>query len=213
MHKRLMLALLACALTLSALAQPTSERVTVLALPLQLTGEYRPVDAATFQQMLERDVEKLAPRADMIWADPKDPRLSGVDPSFSLDPDQAAALGQKFKAPVVVWLSVSFTKNQALVSASGGDNNPSSSNPAGVPMSSAYRYVVSVGGTGHLQIIDVNNTKAMLDGPVALFRSDLTQHPDDGEGFGGLEEELAAVSTRELAERIVTVSQKFLDNP
>ncbi len=213
MRVRLCLALLACCLSLSALAQtPAGQKVKVIALPLRLEGDYKPVDAAKFQQMLEQNVEKLAPRADMVWVDPNDPRLSGLDLSFSMDPDQAAELGKKFEAPVLVWLSVRFTKDQKLINTSG-DNNPNSSNPAGVPMSSAYRYNVSVGGTGHLQIIDVDKTNALLDGPVALFRSDMTQHPDDGDGFGGLEDELATQSTEELAERIVKVCQKFLANP
>jgi hypothetical protein len=211
MKTRLCLGLLACGLTLSALAQPV-QKTRVLALPVQMEGEYRPVDAARFQQLLEQKVEKLAPRADLEWVDPKDPKLSGMDFSFSMEPDQAAALAEKFQAPVLVWMSVRFTKNQNLIN-TAGDLNPNSSNPAGVQMSSPYRYVVTVGGNAHVQIIDVAAKNAMLDGPVALFRTDLTQHPDDGDGFGGLEDELAAQSTDELAERIVKVSQKFVNNP
>lgn len=213
MRSRLLLALLACALSWSpALAQTPPPKIKVVALPLQMSGEYQPVDAVRFQQLLEQNVEKLAPRADMVWVRADDPNLSGIDPSFSLEADQAAALGKKFDAPVLIWLSVTFTKDKALINTTG-DNNPNSSNPGGMPTSSPYRYVVSVGGTGHLQIIDVGTVKAMLDGPVALFRSDLTQHPDDGDGFGGLEEDLAAQATQELAQRIVTVCQKFLANP
>ncbi|MCE7875234.1 hypothetical protein DYH09_33390 [bacterium CPR1] len=209
MKSSLLGAVLASALWLGALAQTAEEKVQVLALPVQIAGDYRPVQADRFQKLLEEDVEKLAPNADMIWVDPKDPRLSGLDLSFSMDPDQVAALGQKLKVPLVVWISVAFEKESKLVSGAG-DLNPNQSNPAGVQTSNPYRYVVTVGGLGHLQVVDVEKQTALIDGPVALFRSDVTQHPDDGEGFGGLEEELAAQSTDELAERIVKVAQKFV---
>lgn len=202
-------AVLASALSLGVLAQTDDQKVQVVALPVQIQGDYRPVQADRFQKLLEENVEKLAPRADMVWVDPKDPRLSGIDLSFSMDPDQVAAIGQRFKAPLVVWVSVHFEKESKLVSGAG-DLNPNQSNPAGVQMSNPYRYVVTVGGLGHLQVVDVAKQTALIDGPVALFRSDVTQHPDDGEGFGGLEEELAAQSTDELAERIVKVAQKYV---
>ncbi|MEW6280147.1 MAG: hypothetical protein AB1758_16080 [Candidatus Eremiobacterota bacterium] len=197
--------ILLCLLCGTALSQP-AQRVKILALPVQLTGDYRPIDAARFGRLLEEKVEKLAPDVDLVPVDPKDPRLSGVDLSFSLEPDQAAGLARAFQTDLVSYVSVGFEKESRLV----GNAGDPSANPAGMTMSQPYRYVVTVMGLARVQIVGADS-RVLLEGPLGLFCSDATQHPDDGEGFGGLEERLASSCVDDLATRVVDVSRNWVN--
>lgn len=186
----------------------TSGREQMLILPLALQLEnpddFDGVQAAEFYAALERAAEAKGSKFDLVIPDPKDPRLAGVDLTVEPEPAAAVALGQKFGVPVVAWARAEFrlqSKTQAFQDATV----PGQQMQAGDP---APQNLITVGGLARIGAVDVASGKVLVQGPIAVFRSDATRA---NQGTGNFDDDVKNVThecAQDLAARIVEFAQK-----
>lgn len=199
--------------TAAGFAQTTPGREQMLILPLALDLEspedFDGVNARDFYAALESAAEAKGSKFDLVIPDPKDPRLAGVDLSVEPDPATAVALGQKFGVPLVGWAKAQFrlqSKTQAFQDATV----PGQQMQAGDP---APQNLITVGGLAHIGAVDVASGKVLVQGPLAVFRSDATRANQGTDNFDDDVKNVTHECAQDLATRIVEFAQKRRATP
>lgn len=186
----------------------TSGRQQMLILPLTLDLEnpddFDGVNAADFYAALEAAAEAKGARMDLVIPDPKDPRLAGVDLTVEPDAVTAVGLGYKFGVPMVGWAKAQF-RLQSRTQTFQDATVPGQQMQAGDP---APQNLITVGGLARIGVVDVGTGSVLMQGPIAVFRSDATRA---NQGTGNFDEDVKNVThecAQDLATRIVEFAQK-----
>lgn len=203
------LSLLLIGLVPAAQAQPTpAAKPQVLLLPLTVEFEngngYRGPDTAAFLKIVEQKAEQNGSAFDLVIPSAGDPRLEGLDLTQEPDPATAVAVAHKFDVPVVAWAKVQFGLEHHWTQPESG-TVPEQQMAVGDP---APQNVLTVGGLAHLGIVDVQSGEVLMQGPVALYRSDLTRFTEGMDGFDDDVRDLTNQCAEDLAARIVQAARK-----
>ena len=165
----------------------TAPRVRILVLPLKIHWGERELSPRHFFEVLKHQVEKQAPRANLVIPSPEDPRLQGVDLSRRPSKEEALALGRTFHAPLVVSLDIRF--NRKIEERTQGR-------------------LLNVGALALVTMVEESSGKVLMEEPVAVAHSDHCKGQPESTEF---EEQAAALTmetARDLARLIVTEAQK-----
>ncbi len=207
--KRLLITALALVLAVASAARAQTipdQKVQVLVLPLTVDFEdpdgFNGLTTAGLIQDLRQKAQQAWPDVELVFPSADDPRLQGLDLSVEPDPAQAVAVANRFGVPLVGWTKVNFrlehrwsqTDSSVALEQSARSGDPAPQN------------VVSVGGLAHLGVIDARTGRVLSQGPVMVFRSQLTRATPGTDSF---EETVHAVTqqcAQDLAGQIVEVA-------
>jgi len=162
----------------------SSPRTRIVVLPLKIHWDQQSISPRQFFEVLEEEVEHLAPRANLVVPQEDDPRLQGLDLSRRPTVEQCRALSQEFHAPFVVSLDISFQSK--VEKRQAGD-------------------LVQVGGLALIQIFEGASGKFVLEQPVGVAHSD---HLEPS-GLAEVSAALSAESARDLARLIIAEAQRY----
>lgn len=209
--KRILLAVLTVLLlgvpcALQAQADP-QDKVQMLLLPLTLELEdndgFAGLDSATFLRAIEEEVEKAHAQVDLVVPAAEDPRLAALDRTQEPDPTTAVALAHQFGTPLVAWSKVEF-RLQHQFTRTASSLVPQQPVAVG---EAAPQSVLTVGGLARLGIVDAQTGQVLVQGPVAIFRSDLTRASLGTAAYRDAVRQVSLQCARDLAARMVEVAR------
>lgn len=162
----------------------TAPRTRIVVLPLKLRWEQQSISPRQFFEVLEEEVEHLAPRANLVVPQEDDPRLLGLDLSRRPTLEQCKSLSQEFNAPFIVSLDITFQRK--IEKRSAGD-------------------LVQVGGLALVQIFDSASGKLVVEQPVGVGHCDHLASSTLEE----ISAALGAETARDLARLIIVEAQRY----
>ena len=185
------------ALTLVARADDAPAPLKYLLLPINIRGDYKPVTPEQFSEQIVGQVKEQAPGVEVIAATPE-----GVDTSYGVPLEHAAALAQQYGVDRIAWISVRFDHGSSL--ARRGPAPIAVGRPGQDPFRGSYatmdNYVVTVSGSADIQVCDATG-KMLIQEPLALTENDTTT--TNNGLFGDTETRLALQTSDDLAREIV----------
>lgn len=203
---------LAAPCVLQAQAEPQG-KVQMLLLPLTLeledTDGFAGLDSATFLRAVEEAVEKAHAQVDLVVPAADDPRLATLDRTQEPDPTTAVALAHKFGTPLVAWSKVEF-RLQHQFTRTASSLLPQQPVPVG---EAAPQSLLTVGGLARLGIVDAQSGQVLIQGPVAVFRSDLTRASQGTAAYRDVVRQVALQCAQDLASQMVEVARKRSHQP
>jgi hypothetical protein len=156
-------------------------------LPLQIHWGEKELSPRPFFEVLKAEVEKRAPRANLVIPTAEDPRLEGVNLSRRPTQAEALALARAFHAPLVVSLDIRFQRK--VEERSRGP-------------------LLNVGALALVTIVEESSGQVVLEDPVAVGHTDHCQGKPGSSEFEEQATSLTMETARDLAALIVATAQK-----
>lgn len=182
-------------LSLLWLSGPTvAEEKTLLLIPFEMQGSYKPLDSQAMANQLKIYIEKAAPETKITIA---------TSSSAMLDAKQAAQLGRQAGTDYVMFGDLRLRHESKVASLSGG---PSEGYPGGSGMPSGWssRYMVTVAGVAHGSLVESQTGELIIDDEsILLLENEMTGAVKDGPVMQELEKRLSEKCVQEMAKSLI----------
>ena len=188
-------------LLLLLVAPGWAQEKTLLIVPLEIKGTYRPFSQDEMTTLLKQQVEKLAPDVKVMVLDSSPSMLSASD---------AARLGRDAGAGAVFYGDVRFKSEAKASSMTGGQ--PEGYPGGGIPAGFSSRYLVSVMGVAHGNLIDSATGELLAEAPVMFLENEMTGGTKDGPAMQEVEKKLATSCAKEIAHSLVKHLKEHKNN-
>jgi hypothetical protein len=188
------LTLIIAALLLSIVTQASAEeKKTLLILPLEMRGTYRPVEQEQLTELLVTEIGKIAPNLNVTVYSEK---------TYMMSPEEATRLGKAEGADYVLYGDTQFRKDLKAAKLTGlnAEGYPGGS---GVPMGYAGRYMLTVSGVGHGKLVEVASGQLIAERPEILLESEYTGAVEGGAVMEKLEKNLVNRCVHQFSQHLV----------
>jgi len=194
--------LLMSVLFLTSYPTLAQEPQKLLLLPLEIKGNYRPIQQDALSELLVDNIKKAAPHVSTTVYEEK---------TYMMSPKEAARLGKMAGANFVLYGDLSFRKDVKAASLTGA-NTEGYPGGSGIKQGFAGRYMVTVAGVGHGKLVDVASGKIIAERPELLLQNEYTGAVKGGAKMEALEQKLADQCVRQFAKHLVEKIQEEVKN-
>lgn len=184
--------LIACfllTLTLSSLAQDSK---TLLLLPFEIRGKYRPIEQDRLTEILKKDIENGSKLQVKVYG----------QQTYMMTPEEAARLGKAEGADYVLYGDFKL-QAEAKGAQLTGVNTEGQPGGSGIPQGYAGRYMVTVAGIGHGKVVEVSSGQLIAERPELLMESEYTGAVKGGAKMEQLESDLATRCANQFSRHLL----------
>ncbi|MCE1248020.1 MAG: hypothetical protein LWY06_15370 [Firmicutes bacterium] len=122
---------------------PADKKTTVLAVPMIVTSEFKPITKSEIAQNLEKYAEKYMPNADIIQSGD----IATIGADFSIE--DARKLAKDKNVDYVTWGTMAFKKSKSTVRSG--------------PESPIFQYIVTVSGVANIKVYSAKADSIIID--------------------------------------------------
>jgi hypothetical protein len=194
----LSLLILLLSTSLTSLAQ---EEKSLLILPLEMKGTYRPIESAELSSMLKTNIESVAPKVSVSIYDQK---------TYMMSPEEASRIGKAAGADYVLYGDARFRKEVKGAKLTGV-NTEGYPGGSGIRQGYASRYMVTVAAVGHGKLVDVATGKLISEQPELLLESEYTGAAKGGSRMEQLEQKLANTCIHQFTKHLIEKMKAEVD--
>lgn len=169
------------------------EKRTLLLLPFEISGNFRPVSQDSLSTLLQAALAKKGP---MLQVSLSDQRLR------MMSPEEAARIGKEAGVQYVLYGDIRFRKELKGASLTGV-NTEGYPGGTGVKQGFADRYMLTLAAVGHGRVVDVATGQIVLERPEILLESEYTGALDGSSRMEKLENSLAERCIQQFCDHLV----------
>lgn len=169
----------------------------LLQIPLQLTGDYQPLNSKEVRELIESSVEKAFPNVDLVIADPNDDRAKGFNFSGDMSFGDARKLAKAYGADFVSWGTLKFNMTQKSEV---------------IPYSPVIQTRLSIEAVENLKVYASKEAQIIIDQPMVQANSETTRANEMSETFKDLEKTLVRKCVNDISVNMMKAIKRSLSD-